>query len=533
MKRERINILLIEDDKDDYLLLKTYASKLDMQCNIEWASTYEKGLEAVKKKSNYDLCFVDYHLGAHNGVSFIKEVKNLNLPQGIIMLTGQGDDEVGIQAMRVGADDYYNKNGLNTETLNRAIRFTLERKRNREQEKALILAQAERKLAEKQKIAMSKLLEELQVIEERLNLAQKAGNIGTYEWAFNRKKVLWTEELEKLYGLKKGEYDGTYEMWKTMIHPEDLKATEEALENALQTRTPFSYEFRIKLKDGKIRWILAKGDIFYDKNDKPIRMVGVNIDITERKKLERQKDDFLAIASHELKTPVTSIKAFTQVLASRFAKQGDEQATVLLQKMDGQINKLTALINDLLDVTKIEGGKLQFNQEFFYFDELVSEVIEEVQRTTQKHKLTIHGRTEKTIFGDRDRVGQVITNFLTNAIKYSPDSNKIIIKTSSNKSHVTLSVQDFGVGIPKDKQLHVFERFYRVHGETHDTVPGIGLGLYISSEIIRRQNGEIWIESDVGKGSTFSFKLPIHKIDVVKKTDGIVSTKKLTLDTQN
>lgn len=239
-------------------------------------------------------------------------------------------------------------------------------------------------------------------------------------------------------------------------------------------------------------------------------------DITESKRLERQKDEFLGIASHELKTPVTSLKAFGQVIQRLLESRGDEKSVLLLQKMDTQINKLTNLIGDLLDISKIEGGRLQFHNDTFVFDDLLDEVIEEIQRTTDKHMLVKKGKTGKKINGDRDRIGQVIINFLTNAIKYSPDSKDIIIHSSVDKKELTLCVQDFGVGIPQDNLDHVFERFYRVSGKSHDTVPGMGLGLFIAAEIIKRQGGRIWAESKQGtrlpagrQGSKFCFTLPL------------------------
>jgi PAS domain S-box-containing protein len=245
----------------------------------------------------------------------------------------------------------------------------------------------------------------------------------------------------------------------------------------------------------------------FDDNKIVVFVAGSTRDITTRKQLESQKDDFIGIVSHELKTPVTSIKAFTQVLQNRFTRVGDEKSAALLGKMDAQINKLTSLIRDLLDVTKIEGGQLQFNEGFFSFDELVDDVIEEIQHSANKYTIEKQGATNKTIYGDKDRIEQVIINFLTNAIKYSPHAGKIIVKSFSEKGHVTLCVQDFGVGIPKENLQQVFERFYRVSG--NETIPGIGLGLYISAEIIRRQGGTIWVESELGKGSTFCFSLPV------------------------
>jgi PAS domain S-box-containing protein len=234
-----------------------------------------------------------------------------------------------------------------------------------------------------------------------------------------------------------------------------------------------------------------------------------HMNITERKRLERQKDDFIGVASHELKTPVTSVKAYTQVMQRRFQKAGDLESAQLLGKMDGQLTKLTNLIRDLLDVTKIETGKLQFTEEDFWFDELIMEMVEELQRTTERHTIEVKGRARKKVYADRERIGQVLTNFLSNAIKYSPHAKKVVVTTRIVENEIQLCVQDFGVGIASDKHDKVFERFFRVDGPKQDTFPGLGLGLYISSEIIRRQGGRIWVESKKGKGSSFYFALPI------------------------
>ncbi len=232
------------------------------------------------------------------------------------------------------------------------------------------------------------------------------------------------------------------------------------------------------------------------------------IDVRERKKLEQQKDVFIGMVSHELKTPVTSIKAYAQVLQHRFAKQGDERSASLLGKMDGQLDKLTNLIKDLLDITRIDAGKLQYNEERFDFNQLVLEIVEEMQRTTD-HMLVLHLAKAVNILADRDRIGQILINFISNAIKYSPQSEKILISTKLSKEYVTASVKDFGVGIPKKQQQHVFEKFYRGDETGQSSYPGLGLGLYISSEIAKRHMGKIWVKSTEGKGATFSFSLPI------------------------
>lgn len=242
------------------------------------------------------------------------------------------------------------------------------------------------------------------------------------------------------------------------------------------------------------------------------RLISVSRDITVLKELEQQKDDFIGIASHELKTPVTSIKAYTQVLQHKFQKNNDYLAAEMLTKMDGQLNKLTNLITDLLDVTRIEQGKLQFRKELFSFNDLVSDVVEEIQRTSVKHIVKQTLDHDIVINGDRDRIGQVITNFLTNAIKYSPKANEIKVSTKViDDEKLIFSVQDYGLGLSENDRLKVFERFYRVGESGYETFPGLGLGLYISAGIIQRHDGEIWVESEKGVGSVFYFSLPLNK----------------------
>lgn len=240
------------------------------------------------------------------------------------------------------------------------------------------------------------------------------------------------------------------------------------------------------------------------------RLVAVSRDISKLKELEQQKDDFIGIASHELKTPVTSIKAYTQVLHNRFEQSEDQLSADMLMKMDTQLDKLTKLITDLLDVTKIEQGRLQFRMEEFDFNELINDVVEDIQRTADRHQVVQKLVKNPKVVGDRDRIGQVITNFLTNAIKYSPKANKVVVSTSINsRNELVVSVQDFGLGLSEEEKVKVFERFYRVGDPGYETYPGLGLGLFISTGIVHRHNGRIWVESEKGVGSTFSFSLPL------------------------
>lgn len=234
----------------------------------------------------------------------------------------------------------------------------------------------------------------------------------------------------------------------------------------------------------------------------------------QRKAIE-QKDEFISIASHELKTPVTSIKGYIQLLGLSFDKEGNADAVALLHKADNQVNKLANLINELLDVKKIETGQLEYHQISFDFNELVNEIIEEIEMENVLNGHTIHAKlnTTSVVYGDRNKIGQVIINLLDNARKYSPPGSPIEVKTESDKKVVKLYISDSGIGIPKEQQSRIFERFFRVKGEKENTYAGLGLGLYISSEIIRRHNGIIGVESEKDKGSVFYFELPLYDND--------------------
>jgi PAS domain S-box-containing protein len=295
--------------------------------------------------------------------------------------------------------------------------------------------------------------------------------------------------------------------WQTFVHPDDFPGCFEAWGSSLVTGEPYQFEFRLRDKNGEYKWHLARALPFIS-NGEIIKWFGTNTDIDEQKRLERQKDDFLGIASHELKTPVTSIKAYAQVLGAMLSKEGEERKAEMVLKMDAQVNRLTNLIGDLLDVTKINSGRLQFNKSWFDFNEAIRETVEDLQHTTVRHILVLDFKETGKVFSDKDRIGQVLTNLITNAIKYSPHSDQIIINTKRENKEVTVCVQDFGIGIAGDKKDKVFEQFYRVSGSKQHTFPGLGLGLYISSEIIKREGGRMWVNSVEGKGSTFCFALP-------------------------
>lgn len=258
----------------------------------------------------------------------------------------------------------------------------------------------------------------------------------------------------------------------------------------------------------------------FDNNKKPNGLMFFGHDVTEqvsnRLRLEenvRYKEEFVSMASHELRTPVTSIKGYAQLLELHFLEAGDTYSAGLLLKLDQQVDNLTHLISDLFDDTRVKEGKLELHQDYFDLNLLCADAINEVQHTTKKHVITSTFGTLPLVFGDHSRIRQVVINLLTNAVKYSPNAKLIKFKTKLTGKNVTISIQDYGIGISKEEQARIFTRFYRVRSKDLDTYPGLGLGLFIATEMIDRHGGNLKVKSVLGKGSVFSIMLPVKKTE--------------------
>jgi PAS domain S-box-containing protein len=255
---------------------------------------------------------------------------------------------------------------------------------------------------------------------------------------------------------------------------------------------------------------------YYDVHMRPVRdasgqvvgILSVVIDVTERYLLDRQKDEFIALASHELKTPVTAIKGYAQVGVKTAHEAGNDRLVRILGIIVEQSNRLTRLVNELLDVSRMESGELEFDLQEFDLVELVREVVGSLELTAPEFAFNLHLPADPVmVHADRHRIEQVITNLVQNAVKYSGDSRKIDVSVLVDGEEAVIGVRDYGVGIPATQQPHIFERFYRASNvRTHRS--GLGLGLYISHNIVRRHGGRMWLESIEGKGSTFYFSLP-------------------------
>ena len=341
--------------------------------------------------------------------------------------------------------------------------------------------------------------------EERARLAVEGSNIGTFDVNLETEDIISSDRFNNLFGIEQA---NSMQEYVSIYHPDDLLVRENAYKDAFKNGS-LSYQARLVLKDDTIKWIKVDGRVFYNADNKPIRLLGTALDITSSIDVQRQKDDFLAIASHELKTPLTSIKGYTQILSS-LVKKGDQVTSLnILKKTERQVNKMTNLIHNFLDISKLESSSLQLQPEQFDLNDLISETINYFNLPENKERLRFIAGKLDPVFADRAKMGHVIDNFISNAIKYSPPDQLITVASTTQNNEIIVSVKDKGIGINNSSQDKIFQRFFRADNVKNDTASGFGIGLYLSSEVIKLHKGRVWFESKEGEGSTFYFSLPV------------------------
>ena len=319
--------------------------------------------------------------------------------------------------------------------------------------------------------------------------------------------------------------------WLDATHPDDKERTGEIYRNANAAQIPFYAEYRLKTKDGNYRWAIDAGNPRYDQDGNYLGYAGTVLDIHDLKMFEeelrealRARDEFLSIASHELKTPLTSLKIQAQLHQRLIAKKDPRAYSPgnvddIVQQTDKQVSRLTRLVDDMLDVSRIRSGNLTITREKFDLSALVKEVRDRLKNQFEYHSYTLpeiftHGET--TGFWDRLRLEQVITNLLTNAIRYG-NKKPIDISIESHGALISLSVKDQGIGIAQASKEKIFDRFER--SVNSNEVSGLGLGLFISKQIVMAHGGKIWVESELGKGSTFIVELPYESLESLNEVD--------------
>ncbi|MGH8585511.1 MAG: response regulator [Gammaproteobacteria bacterium] len=543
-----IRVLLVEDDEDDYRLTRELLAEVPgYRIELDWAPSYEAGLSALARRA-HDLCLLDYRLGECSGVDLLRRAAAEDFGIPFILLTGYNAFEFDVEAMRAGAADYLLKDRIDATTLERAMRYTLERKRDREalanfnqllerrvQERTTELEQANAAL--RAAMDRSRQAEEgLKESQERLRLAMTTAQMGYHYRDFETGWAIYGDQLGALCGLPPGSSFANDEQFLNAVHPDDRERVAETVARATRDDTDYVHEYRVIQPNGAVRWLADRGKVYRDEHGERLYSLGLAWDVTARKEAEierealhaeerrlreraeaadRAKDDFLALVSHELRTPLNAIVAWLHILettpepdAATLAK-----ATAFLKR---SVDQQRRLIDDLLDTARIASGKLQLEVRALDPAAVAEAALEVVRAAAEARGVEIYTLIDAhagPITGDAGRLQQVLWNLLSNAIKFTPRGGRVQLHIERVDPHVRIAVSDTGAGIDPELLPVVFERFRQSDISSRRRHGGLGLGLALVRELVELHGGSVRVESPgAGRGTTFTVDLPIRAV---------------------
>lgn len=314
--------------------------------------------------------------------------------------------------------------------------------------------------------------------------------------------TMWGKTWEEAVGKKL--IDNGYEPWHAEMH-------EREIDSIIATKKPVRGEVSFP------HAVLGKRVYDYilipvlNEHGEVEAVAGTTRDVTERYQDDQRKNDFIGMVSHELKTPLTSLSAILQVADAKLNNSEDHFLATAMKKANVQVKRMSTMINGFLNVSRLESGKITMDKSLFDIEELMKEVIEEMKLSSIGHYINLTQCPPTEIYADRDKINSVISNLISNAVKYSSKDTIVRVSCSLHNNEIIISVADEGVGIQPEDAARIFERYYRVESSNTHHISGFGIGLYLSAEIVQRHDGRIWVESEPGKGSTFYFSLPIKK----------------------
>ncbi|UEG51929.1 PAS domain-containing sensor histidine kinase [Mucilaginibacter daejeonensis] len=351
-------------------------------------------------------------------------------------------------------------------------------------------------------------LQPSQITNEHMVIALHQVKLGFWEWDLATNELKCTLQNKLNFGYSEKD-SFTLESVIAAILPEDRMRRTEALEKAMDKNFGvYSFDCRVRHADQRIHWLQISGTTIFD-DDVPRRIIGTSLDITEKKDLEILRDEVLNIANHELKTPLSAVKGYLQLLHRFVARTGNEHYEQIAFRALNATDKITRLLNDALQPDAVQANEMVLRKEEVDMRTLVEEVIANTMLVNQSHRidLTVDGNLTK-IEGDRYRLGQALTNVMNNAVKYSPDHDQIDVALKATNDDIKVTVRDYGIGIPDGERDKIFSKFYRIKNG-YDSITGSGIGLFITSEIIARHGGKIEFEqAGSGTGTIFNVTLP-------------------------
>jgi len=378
--------------------------------------------------------------------------------------------------------------------------------------------------------------------EQSLSQAQRIAHLGSWEWNLLSGERLCSDEAHRIYGFDVSMPSATLPQVLRVIYPDDREIAGAAIKDMMQAGRGYDLEYRIVRPDGVVRTIHEQTEVVMDSLGRPIRALGTVHDVTERKHAEEQREEllaeveralefrnqFLSITSHELKTPITILKGYAQLLHERAQQLGLPKMLKPIDVINRQATVMSTLIDDLLDLSRLENDKIAFTADTFDLNDVVEHALQDVTLNASEFELRLDRPGEPVyVVGDDVRIQQVISNLLTNAVKYSGERKVVEVSVRAEAGQARVSVRDYGIGVAEQDQERVFDLYYRASNLTSTHSGGLGLGLYISRIIVERHGGAMRLTSTLGEGSEFTFSLPLSAVvapAVVEPADAHPST---------
>lgn len=537
MDVRKTNILLVDDDPQDRRLVKMILSRSNTskQFSVDDAGTLSEAVKCLNNR-NYDITLLDLNLPDSSGINTVQDAKKANSDVSIVVLTGLDDEEIGLQAIRNGADDYLVKGRALEHMLVRTIRYSIERRHVRQQ---------------------------LRETENRFRTVVQTAGSAIFVLSAEYLILEWNEQAEHLYGWPRLEV--LNKNYLELFVPDEIRDGVAAdIQNVLSGRTARSFENLIRTRDGSQRILLWDASPLFDAMDQSIGIIAVGQDISDRKHMEDElrrhrneleqmvnertanlekvnehlrkeieerkqieqelliakeqaevanqaKSEFLANMSHELRTPLHGILSFASFGIKKYATAQPEKILDYFNRIKKSGTTLLNLLNNLLDLAKLESGKMILTFEPADLVILVKSVADEFEPLLTERGLSIRYEPHEfdhEVSLDADKIKQVLRNLLNNAIKYSPDGGIIDIDVYQSGSSVIVSVCDQGPGIPENELEAVFDKFVQ-SSKTKTGAGGTGLGLAICQEIITEHKGRIWAENRPEGGTALTFEIPL------------------------
>jgi PAS domain S-box-containing protein len=362
--------------------------------------------------------------------------------------------------------------------------------------------------------------ETLRNSEASLANAQRIARLGNWDWDIENNTFHLSEEASRIFALEPGEEGEPYEILSRLVHPDDREFVQKSIVQALFEGKPYDYEYRILRPDGSEGVVHVRGEVTFDENEKPIQASGTIQDVTEHRTLEQKvveyqelnemKSNLLSTVSHELRTPLAIIKGYSTLLLDYEDKLEQDEKHEYVESIDKATSRLVDLVNHILDMSRLDSGLLQLERTSASIARLIREAAAEARLRAPGHTIELNLATGlPRVRIDTKRIRQVLDNILDNAIKYSEEGTEIVISAERQDKEMLVSISDQGIGIPAEDLDKVFDRMYRAEHRTGQERGGVGLGLAICRGLVEAHGGNIWIESEEGKGTTVFFKLPL------------------------